>query len=191
MFGRRKTTTAASPVQDHLARPGAKNRPTPSRRQQESSRKRPLVPVDRKAAAKQARLAARDARVKARQALLSGDEAHLPARDRGPVRRFIRDYVDSRWNVGEFLLPVMLVVLLMSFVRQSWAQLFVFLAVYGLILVGVVDAALMWRRIRKAVVAKFGEDPAKGSAMYALMRAFQLRRSRLPKPQVPRGAKIG
>ncbi|HET7475825.1 MAG TPA: DUF3043 domain-containing protein [Dermatophilaceae bacterium] len=190
MFGRRKQTVEASPVRDQADRPGAKNRPTPSRREQEAARKRPLVETDRKAAAKQARLAARDERVRARQALLSGDEAHLPARDRGPVRRFIRDVVDSRWNVGEFLLPVMVVVLALSFVRQSWAQLFVFLAVYLLILVGVIDASLMWRRTRKAIEARFGQSAPKGSAMYAVMRAFQIRRSRLPRPQVERGAKV-
>ena len=82
-----------------------------------------------------------------RQAMITGDEAHLPARDKGPERRFIRDSVDARWNVGEFMLPVMLVVLALSFVRQSWALLIVFIAVYGVLLVAVVDAVLMWRRV--------------------------------------------
>ena len=46
-----------------------------------------------------------------RQAMVTGDDAHLPARDKGPERRFIRDHIDARWNIGEFMLPVMLIVL--------------------------------------------------------------------------------
>jgi hypothetical protein len=59
--------------------------------------------------------------------------------------------------------------------------------VYGLVVVGVVDAFLMWRRTKRDVVARFGAAPPRGSAMYAVMRAFQMRRSRLPRPQIKRG----
>jgi len=173
-------------------RPGAKNRPTPSRREQETARKRPLVPKDRKAAAGQSRDASRLARAKERAALMSGDESALPARDKGPVKRYIRDAVDARWNIGEFMLPVMFVVLALTFLpaifksSASWATLLVFALVYGLILVGAVDAFIMWRHIKAKIVAKFGKAPPRGSALYAVTRAFQMRRSRLPRPQVDR-----
>ncbi|MDF2092410.1 DUF3043 domain-containing protein [Knoellia sp. 3-2P3] len=189
MFGRNKTLNEQQA--ETIARPereGAKNRPTPKRREQEAARKRPLVVADRKAAKREEQRGRREASARMRQALLTGDEAHLPARDKGPERRFIRDYVDARWNVGEFMLPVMLVVLALSFVRQSWALLIVFVAVYGVLLVAVVDAVLMWRKVKKRLVAKFGADHLpRGGAMYAVMRAFQMRRSRMPKPQVARG----
>ena len=29
-----------------------------------------------------------------------------PARDAGPERRYVRDYIDARFNVGELMLPV-------------------------------------------------------------------------------------
>ena len=189
MFGRNKTLNEQQA--ETIARPereGAKNRPTPKRREQEAARKRPLVVADRKAAKRDEQRGRREASARMRQAMLTGDEAHLPARDKGPERRFIRDYVDARWNVGEFMLPVMLVVLALSFVRQSWALLIVFVAVYGVLLVAVVDAVLMWRKVKKRLVAKFGADHLpRGGAMYAVMRAFQMRRSRMPKPQVARG----
>lgn len=188
VFGRKKSTAETGPVNDYVERPGAKNRPTPKRSEREAARRRPLVPTDRKAAVKADRDATRVARARQRQAMMTGDEAHLPARDKGPVKRYIRDVVDARWNVGEFMLPVMVVVLALSFVRASWALLFVFILVYTLIGVGVIDAFLMWRRIRKHIMAKFGEVP-RGSTMYAVMRAFQMRRSRMPRPQVARGAK--
>jgi len=196
VFGRKKTPQKSTPsAVTYAERRGAKNRPTPSRREQESARRRPLVPTDRKAAAGQSRETARLARAKQRAALLSGEESALPARDKGPVKRFIRDAVDTRWNVGEFMLPVMVVALasfaLPSIVPSSkaWAELMMLGLVYGLVAVGVLDSVLMWRRTKKQIIARFGEAPPRGSALYAVMRGFQMRRSRLPRPQVARGAK--
>jgi hypothetical protein len=196
VFGRKKAPEKSTPsAVTYAERPGAKNRPTPSRREQESARRRPLVPTDRKAAAGQSREAARLARVKQRAALLSGDESALPARDKGPVKRLIRDTVDARRNVGEFMLPVMVVVLgltLLPTVAPSsarWALPLQSVFVFGLVGIAVVDAFVMWRRTKKSIVAKFGEAPPRGSAMYAVMRSFQMRRSRLPRPQVTRGEK--
>ncbi len=86
------------------------------------------------------------------------------------------------------MLPVMILVLLLSFVRTTWALSIVFVLVYGLIIVAAVDAFLMWRRIKARLVAKFGADRLPGgAAMYSVMRAFQLRPTRMPKPQVKRG----
>jgi hypothetical protein len=196
VFGRKKTPDDSTPsAVTYAERPGAKNRPTPSRREQESANKRPLVPKDRKAAAGQSRDASRQARAKQRAALLSGDESALPARDKGPVKRFIRDTVDSRFNIGEFMLPIMFLVLAITFAPvllklsgsgAAIAQILVVYLVYGLVLAGAIDAFLLWRRTKAKVVAKFGEAPPRGSAMYAVMRAFQMRRSRLPRPQVDR-----
>ena len=196
VFGRKKAPEKATPsAVAYSERRGAKNRPTPSRREQESARRRPLVPKDRKAAAGQSRETARLARAKQRAALLSGEESALPARDRGPVKRYIRDTVDGRWNVGEFMLPVMIVALASFMLPRlipataAWAGLMMVGLVYGLVAVGVVDAVVMWRRTKRQIIARFGEAPPRGSAMYAVMRGFQMRRSRLPRPQIARGAK--
>ena len=196
VFGRKKAPRSGTPsAVTYADRPGAKNHPTPSRRDQEAARRRPLVPTDRKAAAGQSREANRLARAKQRAAMLSGDESALPLRDKGPVKRYIRDVVDTRWNIGEFMLPVMVLVLALSAVPifaprlGSLSSLMVFVLVYGLIVAGALDALLLWRRTRAKIVAKFGEAPPRGSAMYAVIRAFQMRRSRLPRPQVARGEK--
>lgn len=189
MFGRSKSLNEQqAEAVAHREREGAKNRPTPKRRDQEAARKRPLVVTDRKAARQADKVRRRESQLKMRQAMVTGDDAHLPARDKGPVRRFIRDYVDARWNLGEFMLPVMLVVLALSFVRTTWALTLVFVMVYGLLLVAAVDAFLMWRRLKKILAAKFGDSAqGRGLAMYAVMRAFQMRRSRMPRPLVKRG----
>ncbi|HYN28654.1 MAG TPA: DUF3043 domain-containing protein [Dermatophilaceae bacterium] len=189
MFGRTKTTDeelAAAAL--HPAREGAKNRPTPKRRDQEAARKQPLVVSDRKRAKELDRQRRRQELAKQRQAMLTGDESNLPSRDRGPVRRYLRDYVDARWSLGEFMLPAMVLVLALSFVRLPWAMLLVFVIVYGLIIFAVLDAVLMWRRVKKQVVTKYGAAAVpSGSAVYAVMRVFQMRRLRMPRPVVPRG----
>ena len=188
MFGRNKTLNdqLTDNVSGDDARPGAKNRPTPKRREQEAANKRPLIVTDRKAARSKDKVARREAMSKQRAGMMTGDERYLPARDKGPRRRYIRDTVDARWNLGEFMLPVMLLVLLLSFVKTPWALMAVFILVYGLIGLAIVDAYLMWRRTKSRVQDKFGQAE-KGDAWYAVMRAFQMRRTRMPKPVVARG----
>ena len=177
---------ATTTVQD--ARPGAKNRPTPKRSVQEAARKQPLVVTDRKVAKDRDKLKRKEGLARQRQAMMTGDDTHLPVRDKGPERRFIRDYVDARWSVGEVVLPVMVLVLLLSFLKTSWALMTVFILTYGLIALAIIDAFLMWRRIKARLVEKFGVGAVpSGGALYAVMRAFQLRPTRMPKPQVKRG----
>lgn len=171
------------------ARPEGKGRPTPKRRDQEAANQRPLVQSGRGAssAAKQQR---REAKLKARQSMLKGEERFLPERDRGALRRFLRDSVDSRWNIGEILLPCMLVILALMFVRNPITQLLVFVLAYGLILSGIIDSVILWRRTKRRATELFGEEPGKGSAMYVVMRAFQMRRTRVPRPAIQRGDEV-
>ena len=189
MFGRNKTlneqqaeTVATAP------REGAKNRPTPKRKDQEAANRRPLVVTDRKAARNTDRDKRREAQLKQRAAMVTGDDAHLPARDKGPVRRYIRDFVDARYNLAEFMLPVMILVLALSFTGNATVFAFVSIAVYALLLAAAVDAFLMWRRLKPKLIAKFGADKVgRGLAMYAVMRTVQFRRSRMPRALVKRG----
>ena len=190
MFGRNKTLNEQqAEAAARAPREGAKNRPTPKRKDQEAANRRPLVVTDRKVARETDKARRREAQLKQRAAMATGDDAHLPARDKGPVRRYIRDYVDARWNVGEFMLPVMVVVLAMSFIRVPAVFAIVSIGVYGLLLAAAVDGFLMWRRLKSKLIEKFGEDKVgRGLAMYAVMRGFQIRRSRMPKAQTKRGA---
>jgi hypothetical protein len=189
VFGRSKATTQEQATTPERApREGAKNRPTPKRREQEAARRRPLVETDRKAARERDKLARREALARQRQAMVTGDDTHLPPRDKGPARRYIRDYVDARWNLGEFLLPVMIVVLALWFIGVPWAFAVVSIGVYGLLVAAAVDSFLMWRRLRSQLVDRFGADHVvRGLGMYAAMRGFQMRRMRMPRPLVKRG----
>jgi hypothetical protein len=170
---------------------GTKGRPTPKRKVAEAANRRPLVPTDRKAAAKEARTAQRAERDKQYAAMQTGDERYLPAKDKGPVRRYVRQYVDARWSLGELFLPVAIVMLLLNMLLGQINAQVAFLglvALYVFIIAMVVDVAIMWRRLRKRLVAKFGPDAVvRGTMMYAVTRVFQIRRARLPKPQVKHG----
>lgn len=186
MFGRKKTTPDELATQLHPPREGAKNRPTPKRRDQEAARKQPLVVTDRKAARDKDRAARREQMVLRRQAMMTGDDRHLPERDQGKRRRYIRDVVDARRNLAEFLLPVMLIVLALSFFRNTTTLLIVTITTYGIMALAILDNWLLWRRLKAGLAEKFG-GPQRGDLMYAVMRTFQMRRTRMPRPMVARG----
>lgn len=187
VIGARSRPAAESPVVESPTREGAKNRPTPSRREAEAARRRPIVPADREAAKKQEKARVREERVKHREAMYRGEEWALAPRDRGPERAFVRDMVDSRWNLGEFLLPVMVIGLPVSLLPYSWAQLTGLVVLYGMLLATIVDLVFLNRRIATAVRAKFGHAPARGTWYYVFSRAVQLRGGRVPRPRVARG----
>ncbi|WP_035805635.1 DUF3043 domain-containing protein [Kitasatospora mediocidica] len=165
-----------------------KGRPTPKRSDAEANRRtRVVVPKDRKEAAKQSRERLRGEREKQRVALINGDERALPARDKGPVRRFARDYVDSRWSLAEFFLPFAVIILILSVVRVPALQLLstvLFLLFFVLV---VLDFLRLGFGLRKQVAERFPNENSRGAVGYALMRILQMRRLRLPKPRVKRG----
>ena len=164
-----------------------KGAPTPSRAQQEAARKRPLVPGDRKEAAKQARAKQAEARERARLGMAAGDERYLPMRDRGPQKKFVRDYIDARFSIGEVLIPVMFLVILLTLVPSYEVQTIGILALWAFFLVAIVDVVILGFILTRKLKAKFGEDKVERVRWYAAMRALQLRPLRLPKPQVKRG----
>lgn len=208
MFGRAKTQQAsgatAVTADDLAAGTGAaagtgKGRPTPSRREAEQRNRRPVVAAprlspnaskeERRAARRLQRQAAVAERARARSALQTGDERHLPARDQGPARRWVRDHVDARRGPGEYFLPVAIVLILAGLVRGVPVVLLAStVLLYAMVLTVVVDGVLLSRRVKHAVTERFGESAARGTGLYAVGRSLQLRRLRLPRPQVRRGA---
>jgi len=164
-----------------------KGRPTPTRKEREAARKRPLVPNDRKQAARESREKMNAARERARIGMANGEEKYLPARDRGPQKRWVRDYVDARWSVGEFLIPVMLLVIIATFIPSTEAQFFSIIALWSYFLVAVLDATVLGWIVRRKLAERYGAEKVEKVRWYAAMRALQLRALRLPKPQVKRG----
>jgi len=179
------STETLEETQERL-KSGGKGVPTPTRAEQEAARKRPLVPSDRKEAAKQARAKAAEARERARVGMAMGDDKYLPARDRGPQKKFVRDYVDARFSIGEILIPVMFLVIILTFVPSAEVQAISILVLWAFFAVAVLDCIILGYLLTKKLRAKYG-DKAERVRWYAAMRALQLRPLRLPKPQVKRG----
>jgi hypothetical protein len=178
---RRRSTTSPSDAAPEapvdLQKPGGKGRPTPKRNAAQKQRRQAVrPPADRK----EARARMREDRARRMDAMKRGEESALPARDRGPVRRHVRELVDSRRNVAEFFMPVVLVVLVLSAV-PGIAALVIY--IWLLMLVGVVaDSVWLRRLILRSVAERFPEADTKGIVGYGLMRALQVRALRLPKP---------
>ncbi|MGW5656080.1 DUF3043 domain-containing protein [Streptomyces humi] len=165
-----------------------KGRPTPKRSEAQTQRRSVAnTPTTRKDAAKRQRDERRTAMERQRQALATGDERYLPARDKGPVRKFARDWVDSRFNVAEFFLPLAVVILVMSVINNTAIKNIALLLWLIVIVLIVLDAAVSGFRLRSRLAERFPDQNRKGAVAYALMRSLQMRRLRLPKPQVKRG----
>jgi hypothetical protein len=160
-----------------------KGRPTPSRKDAESKRKvSTLAPVVGKENKKREKALARDRRIAAREAYMRGDENALPIRDRGPVRRFVRDEVDARRSVGEFFMPIIFIVLLFSVVPNMTVNVIAIILMYAVLLYAVVDGFFLSRKLKKQISTKFPDANTKGLGMYGWLRSTQMRRLRAPKP---------
>ncbi len=165
-----------------------KGHATPTRKEREAANQRPLVPTDRKLASKEARAKMQVQRDRARVGMANGEEKYLPMRDKGAQRRYIRDYVDARFNLGEFLIPAMFVVILLTLVPAPEVQAGVMLGLYAFVVLVIADCVFLGWRLMRKLREKFGADKLeRGLRWYATMRALQFRRLRLPKPQVKRG----
>lgn len=181
--------TPAAPAPDTAPEtpsgPG-KNRPTPSRAEQEAARKRPLV-ADTKEARARAKSELAAQREKARIGMANGEEKYLPLRDKGPQRKFARDFVDSGWHIGEAMMPLMVLVILLSLWPNAAVVYYGFIALWVFILFVVGDMIITSIRVKRAAKAKWGDRMEKGLGWYSAMRTIQMRFMRLPKAQVKRG----
>lgn len=174
---------------ENQSEPGGKGRATPSRREAEAARKKQMkTPVTRKEQVKKQKEARDQARSRTREAMQSGgDDRYLPVRDKGPVRRFVRDFIDRRFNVAEVLLPILIAVFVISIVFPR-ATVLVLVLWTVTILATIVDVIILNRSLRKELKTRFEPSETRGCIAYAVLRTSQIRRFRMPKPQVKRGA---
>jgi hypothetical protein len=183
------------PSQTDSPKTGGKGRPTPKRRQAEAARKRPLGGAGSKPTTPLTKEQQKEARRKARErydhAMRTGDERYLPERDKGPVRRYTRDWVDARRSVGEYMVFLALgsligMMAVGSVVPQLTLPVLALLYLMVFVLIG--DAAVRGRRLKRALIEKFGQDKlGRGDVWYGVNRSMQMRRSRMPHAQVQRG----
>jgi hypothetical protein len=133
-------------------------------------------------------------RARAREGMLRGEDRYLPARDRGPARKLAREWVDSRRLPGQYFLPVVLLIMVLSMIPFPLTVRTAVLTLYTLALpvtMIVVIGSAFWvsSRVKREAAAKFPGENLKGVGFYAAMRASQIRRLRFPKPTVLPGGK--
>jgi DUF3043 family protein len=173
----------------------AKGRPTPKRSVAEAGRRQPITGSrgSRAPAAprtKEEKTKARATRVNKYEAMRRGEDWALNPRDRGPARALARDFVDSKRRISEYYMYVLVVLLAAVFVRSKAAQAIISPLVLALVLVIVVDGLLIRRSLRRLMAERLPGESARGLTMYAVMRALQIRRFRVPSPRVGPGDKI-
>ena len=132
----------------------------------------------------------RAARAEARAAYMRGDQNALPARDRGPVKKFVRDYIDSRRSLGEYFLPLMVIVLVLTLVPSAEIRFVAIIFMYGAMLYSVVYGFFVTKNIKKQVAERFPDESTKGLGMYGWLRSTQMRRLRAPAPQKKLGDQV-
>ena len=141
-----------------------KGRPTPKMKQAQAAGIRPLVPVDRRASAKAAKARLREKENAEYEAMQNGDINHMPKAERLPWRIYIRDYVDARFNLGEWFIPVAFAILIVSMfvtslMQNQWASIIMMALMYGYLIAVIIDVWLMWRKLKAKLIAKYGPCP--------------------------------
>ena len=113
----------------------------------------------------------------------------LSAREAAPEKALMRDYVDARFSLGEFLLPSLVVILALSFLTVMYPTVSVIttIAMYIFILLVLADSWWLWRGFKRVLAERQPNAPTRGLMMYGVNRAIQIRRFRLPPPRLKRG----
>lgn len=197
MFSRRSQPPAETPTPDEGADlPAAqrpKGRPTPSRKDAEIQRKQTLkVPSDPKAAKKAMKDRERQARMEARAGLMAGDPKFLPPRDQGPAKAYTRNFVDRKRRPSEYFIFLAVGILVIGFFRNPQIQNIVSLVWFAVIGLVIIEVGWMLFSLNKQLTERWpAKEDRKGCLLYATLRTLQIRRLRIPPPQVkPGGAPI-
>lgn len=190
-----------SSVKGHT--PG-KGRPTPKRREAEGRRRGPVPPPPRttREAMKRARgnkeerkeLAAkrREVRASQRERMMAGEDKYLPARDRGPVKAYVRDLVDSRRNLLGLFMPLALIVFVALIAPNRLLQFYATVLCLVMLLAMILEGVLNGRRYTRMARLKYPKETVRGLSIgwYAFIRASQIRKLRIPKPRVKPGDRV-
>lgn len=168
--------------------PAKKEAPTPTRREAEQARRDRVNPqLSPKEAKARDRKASREARIRA-----------MEQSDKTPARSLARDFIDSSWGVGEWVMPLLLVTVVLALIAQSFVQPATAAALmsvalvlsYGVLMVTIVEIVLRWRQFKKLLQQRLPSEGSKGLLFYFVNRWISVRALRQPKPLYRRGEKL-
>ena len=182
----------------------AKGRPTPKRREAEGRRRGPVPPPPRttreairrsrgnKEERKELAAKRREIRAEQRQRMMAGEDQYLPAKERGPVKAYVRDLIDSRRHLTGLFMPLAIIVFIALLAPNRAVQSYTTLLCLLMLLAMILEGVLNGRRLASLARAKFPKENIRGGSLgwYAFIRASQIRKLRMPKPRVRPGDKI-
>jgi len=195
-----------APAKDRPATQAGKGRPTPKRSEAERNRyqsigggrtsgtrsttsskpARELTPEEKQ------RLKDRDRSERQRRmdAMKRGEDWALGPRDKGPAKKIARDYVDAHRRPSEYYMYVLVLLLVVIFSHDKALTNYSAYIVYALIAAIVIDGFFIRRGLAKILAERLPGTTTRGLTMYAVMRALQIRRMRMPAPQLKPGDKV-
>ena len=190
--GAQSPDSPADVKQPRSAAQAAKGRPTPKRSVAERNRRQPITGSRPQTAPRtpEDKAKARTERARKYEAMKQGESWALNPRDRGPVRALARDYIDSKRRISEFYMYILVLLLAAVFLHNKTEQEYISPLVLVLVVIILVDAQLIRRSLVKLVAQRLPGESTRGLTMYAVMRALQIRRFRMPAPRVQPGDKF-
>ncbi|HJZ27067.1 MAG TPA: DUF3043 domain-containing protein [Streptosporangiaceae bacterium] len=194
--GAQSPDASAEAKQPRSPAEAAKGRPTPKRSEAERNRRQPITgsgsrsraPASPRTPEEKAR--ARGDRARKYEAMKQGESWALNPRDRGPAKALARDYIDSKRRISEYYMYILVLLLAAVFLRNKTEQQYISPLVLVLVVIIVIDAQVIRRSLRKLVGERLPGESTRGLTMYAVMRALQIRRFRMPAPRVRPGDKF-
>jgi hypothetical protein len=180
---------------DSRVRPAAetgKGRATPKRKEAERGRYQPIGGGTRRPAGPRTtadKTRDRSERSRKYDAMKRGEDWALNPRDRGPARKLARDYVDSRRRISEYYMYLLVFLVVLLFAGRSLA-VYVTPFVLLLVVVIVIEGWFTRRALQRLMAERLPGQSVRGLTTYAVMRGIQIRRFRMPQPQVKVGDKF-
>jgi len=149
-----------------------KGRPTPSRKEAEDARRNRVTRT----------LTKKEARAETTRQNRVERAKSMSARESVPEKALMRDYVDSHFSIGEFLLPALVIILALTFLSTAIPRIALIstIAMYAFILLVLLDCFVMWRGFKKVLAQRLPKASPKGLLMYGMNRSIQIRRFRMP-----------
>lgn len=196
------TQSQEAPAKNKPAAQAGKGRPTPKRSEAERGRYQSITgsttsgrgpgtgsaPKGKMTPEDKARV--RSERDKRMSAMRRGEEWALGPRDRGPIKKLARDYVDSHRRPSEYYMYVLVLLLIALLSRSKVLNTYVSPFVLVLVVVVVIDGYFIRRALFKLAAERYPNESTRGMTTYAVMRALQIRRFRTPAPRLKPGDKF-
>ena len=195
------TQTEEAPANSKPSAKAGKGRPTPKRASAEANRYRTITgsttsgrgrntaPGSRRKLTPEEKAKAREDRSKQLAAMRRGEDWALGPRDRGPGKQLVRDYVDAHRRPMEYYMYALILLVVALFAGRGHSALSEYMQLFllAIIVIIAIDGFLLRRSVLKAVQDRLPGESTRGLALYAIMRALQLRRFRTPAPRVQPG----